>query len=181
MILDDVFVNYDAGRTRTACKVLREFAKDGHQLMVFTCHEHVWQMFKDIDVDCRRIPNRHGEIEELPEAVQPEPVPEPIVLLPEPLPEPALIVVEPEPEPIPEPVKVKSQPKPKVKEPEPVVEEPEEIFYEEPAEMTPPPPVVNEVEYWWDSPAQPTSNGNHFHQEDANAGWLPEPEIRQRW
>ena len=52
--------NFDAGRTRTACAVLREFAKQGHQLLVFTCHEHVWQMFKEIKVDCRRIPNRRG-------------------------------------------------------------------------------------------------------------------------
>ena len=64
MILDDVFVNFDAGRTRTACSVLREFAKQGHQLLVFTCHEHVWRMFKEIKVDTRRIPNRHGETEE---------------------------------------------------------------------------------------------------------------------
>ena len=64
MILDDVFVNYDAGRTRTACSVLREFAKQGHQLLVFTCHEHVWRMFQDIKVDAGDIPNRHGEIEE---------------------------------------------------------------------------------------------------------------------
>jgi uncharacterized protein YhaN len=175
MILDDVFVNYDAGRTRTACKVLRDFAKDGHQLMVFTCHEHVWQMFKDIDVDCRRIPNRHGEIEELPE-VLPEPLPEPVALLPEPLPEPV-----PEPEPIPEPVKVKSQPKPKPPEPELIIEEPDEVYYEEPAELPPPPRTVSEVEYWWDSPAQPTPNGVQFHEEETPDGWLPEPEIRQRW
>ncbi len=78
MVLDDVFVNYDAGRTRTACDVLRQFAKQGHQLLVFTCHEHVWQMFKDINVDTRRIPNRHGElVEELPEAPQPELLPAP--------------------------------------------------------------------------------------------------------
>src|SRR4051794_16427303 len=117
MILDDVFVNYDAGRTRTACAVLREFAKQGHQLLVFTCHEHVWQMFKEIKVDCRRIPNRHGEIDEVVhEEAQPEPVPEPV---PDPLPEPIVAVVvppAPEPEPVavaPEPVKVK----PKVKRP----------------------------------------------------------------
>ena len=61
MILDDVFVNFDAGRTRVACSVLRDFAKQGHQLLVFTCHEHVWRMFQEIKVDCRRIPNRHGE------------------------------------------------------------------------------------------------------------------------
>ena len=104
MILDDVFVNYDAGRTRTACSVLREFAKQGHQLLVFTCHEHVWRMFQDIKVDCRRIPNRHGEIEE---EVHEEPQPEPV---PEPEPEPVVAVVEPagpgRPEPEPEPVAV---------------------------------------------------------------------------
>ena len=76
MILDDVFVNFDAGRTRTACAVLREFAKQGHQLLVFTCHEHVWRMFKDIKVDTRRIPNRHGDTDETTDEPQPEPVPE---------------------------------------------------------------------------------------------------------
>src|SRR5262249_9191642 len=102
MILDDVFVNYDAGRTRTACAVLRAFAKQGHQLLVFTCHEHVWQMFKDINVDCRRIPNRHGNMEDYIDEPQPEPFPEPV-------PEPVAVIVEPEqpkPEPLPEPVKV---------------------------------------------------------------------------
>src|SRR4051812_38606338 len=117
MILDDVFVNFDAGRTRTACSVLREFAKQGHQLLVFTCHEHVWRMFQEIKVDCRRIPNRHGEIEEdVHEEPQPEPVPEPVVAVVEP---PAAEPVAPEPVAVaPEPVKLK----PKLK--RPVVERP---------------------------------------------------------
>ncbi|HEX4414313.1 MAG TPA: AAA family ATPase [Lacipirellulaceae bacterium] len=182
MVLDDVFVNYDAGRTRTACDVLKKFAKDGHQLLVFTCHEHVWQMFKDINVDTRRIPNRHGElVEEQPEALQPEPVPEPIS-------EPAVAVIEHKPEPPalePEPVVEvvtvkKSRPKPPP-DPELIIEEPEEeVFYQEPV-APPPPPAVTEIEYWWDMPAEQQSNGTEFREEPAPRDWLPEPEIHGRW
>jgi uncharacterized protein YhaN len=183
MILDDVFVNYDAGRTRTACDVLKKFAKEGHQLLVFTCHEHVWQMFKDINVDTRRIPSRHGElIDEQPEVPQPEPLPEPIpdavVAIAESQPE----AVTPTPEPAVELVKVKkSRPKPPpVEEPELIIEEPEEVFYEEPAIPTPS-PAVTEIEYWWDSPAQPTSNGATSQESPRPTDWLTEPEIRSRW
>jgi hypothetical protein len=181
MILDDVFVNYDAGRTRTACAVLRDFAKQGHQLLVFTCHEHVWQMFKDIKVDTRRIPNRHGEQEELPEVPppepQPEPVPEPVVVV-DPRPEP------PAPEPLPEPIKVKVKRKRPVEVPVPVpvVEKIEEVVYDEPAEPELP-PALSEVEYWWDTPAA-TNGSTHAvqdHDDDPTNGWLPEPEIRQWW
>ena len=185
MILDDVFVNYDAGRTRTACSVLREFAKQGHQLLVFTCHEHVWQMFKDIRVDTRRIPNRHGDMEELVDEPQPEAVPEPV-------PELVAVVAEPEPvkpEPVviaPEPVKVLSQPKPPVpvipviEEPELIIEETEEVYYEEPIDPVPA-PVTTEVEYWWDATAPAATNGNGHFEDDSTTGWLPEPEIRHRW
>jgi uncharacterized protein YhaN len=182
MILDDVFVNYDAGRTRTACAVLRDFAKQGHQLLVFTCHEHIWQMFKDIKVDTRRIPNRHGETEELQELPQPEPVPEPA---PEPImavvePQPELPVLEPEPIPVPIKVKVKRKRPVEVPVPAPVVEV-EEVIYEEPVEPELP-PALSEVEYWWDAPATTNgTNGSHHHDDDATSGWLPEPEIRQRW
>ncbi len=181
MILDDVFVNYDAGRTRTACSVLRDFAKQGHQLLVFTCHEHVWRMFQDINVETRRIPNRHGEAEELPEEPQPEPVPEPA-------PEPVAIVElqpelpAPEPEPIPELVKVKALPEPLVvEEPEVVIEESDEMLEEEPVIEPSPAPAVNEVEYWWDTPAPNSDNGAVPYEEETPIGWLPEPEIRQRW
>ncbi|MFO0789770.1 MAG: AAA family ATPase [Pirellulales bacterium] len=174
MILDDVFVNYDAGRTRTACAVLRDFAKQGHQLMVFTCHEHVWQMFKDISVDCRRIPNRHGEEEELLDAPQPEPVPEPI---PEPVPEPVVAKAEP-PAPSPEPPKVKSQRKPPIVEelvePALIIEEPEEVLYEE--TIIEPAPTYREIEYWWDAPA-PSTNGHYHYEPETPATHLPEPEI----
>jgi hypothetical protein len=34
-------------------------------VMLFTCHEHMWQMFKSLEADCRRLPNRNGESLEL--------------------------------------------------------------------------------------------------------------------
>lgn len=179
MILDDVFVNYDAGRTRTACSVLQSFAKQGHQLLVFTCHEHVWRMFQDIKVDCRRIPNRHGEaveeiVEEpaaLPEP-EPEPIPEPVVAEAAPEPEPA-----PLPEPEPEPVKLKRKVKHRVV--EVPVEQPPVVM----EQFVPPPAPVMEIEYWWDSPHARNVNGNgHVHQEheaEVGADWVPGPEVEQ--
>jgi uncharacterized protein YhaN len=152
MILDDVFVNFDAGRTRVACSVLRDFAKQGHQLLVFTCHEHVWRMFQEIKVDCRRIPNRHGQTEEVHDEPQPEPPPEPVteavvaaVVAAEippaspPPPQP--------PEPRPNRIKRKPKPKPHLVDASITVPEPETT------------PSIHEVEYWWDSRAATDSNG----------------------
>ncbi len=65
MVLDDVLVNFDAVRTQRAAEVLMNFATAGHQVMIFTCHEHMWQMFKTLNADCRRLPNRFGETVEL--------------------------------------------------------------------------------------------------------------------
>ena len=60
MVLDDVLVNFDVERAGRAVEVLKQFAEDGHQLMLFTCHEHIWSMFREQGVDCRRLPNRQG-------------------------------------------------------------------------------------------------------------------------
>lgn len=98
MILDDVLVNFDDGRARIAASVLTEFAQEGHQLLIFTCHEHVWRMFKEIDADVRRLPVRYEE-----EAIEEEPEIEVVVEEPvtEPAPEPvAEVVVETPPEPV---------------------------------------------------------------------------------
>ncbi|QDU91155.1 hypothetical protein Pla175_45750 [Pirellulimonas nuda] len=88
MILDDVLVNFDVGRSRIAAQVLSDFARDGHQLLVFTCHEHVWSMFQDLDVDCRRLPDRFGaevDVEEAPfeEVAEVEAIEEPEVFVEE--------------------------------------------------------------------------------------------------
>lgn len=93
MILDDVLVNFDNTRARIAARVLTDFASEGHQLLVFTCHEHVYEMFSDLGVDLRRLPSRYDDEEpeplveevvetieeEIVETSEPEPEPEPIV------------------------------------------------------------------------------------------------------
>jgi len=63
LVLDDVLVNFDVERAARAAEVLCEFATGGHQLMLFTCHEHIWQMFKKLEADCRRLPTRRGQPE----------------------------------------------------------------------------------------------------------------------
>ncbi len=69
MVLDDVLVNFDAVRAERAAKVLNDFAADGHQLLIFTCHEHMWQMFKSLAADCRRLPSRVGTQHMEPEVI----------------------------------------------------------------------------------------------------------------
>ena len=104
MVLDDVLVNFDLERTKKAVEVLDEFAAAGHQLLVFTCHEHMWEIFRKSDADCRRLPARRGRPEPI---VDPLPVvaaEEPIAS-PEPPPAPKrprkkrVVVVRSEPEP----------------------------------------------------------------------------------
>lgn len=80
MVLDDVLVNFDAVRAQRAAEVLCEFAAAGHQLLVFTCHEHVWQMFQGLDADCRRLPTRTGKA-----IVEPKPEPVPVAVEAQPI------------------------------------------------------------------------------------------------
>ncbi len=57
MVLDDVLVNFDVERSRAAARVLRDFAKEGHQIILFTCHEHIMKMFRALRVDVRTLPD----------------------------------------------------------------------------------------------------------------------------
>ncbi len=68
MVLDDVLVNFDVSRAQRAAEVLTEFAAAGHQLLFFTCHEHIWEMLRKLQADCRRLPTRRGQPE--PKAVE---------------------------------------------------------------------------------------------------------------
>lgn len=98
LVLDDVLVNFDTGRVKAAAALLREFAKQHrHQILMFTCHEHIMRIFKAAKVDVRTLPGHELPIEEVekPKRKKPEPVEE-ILLLPAPAP-----VVEPPPEPAP--------------------------------------------------------------------------------
>jgi hypothetical protein len=53
VILDDVLVNFDHERAAAAARVLCEFAGAEHQILVFTCHEHIAQAFRRLGVDVR--------------------------------------------------------------------------------------------------------------------------------
>jgi uncharacterized protein YhaN len=168
MILDDVFVNFDAGRTRTACAVVRDFAKQGHQVLLFTCHEHVWRMFQELKVDARRLPSRFGEIEE---AIVDEPA---VPVVAEVLPEP-VTVAPPAPAPIaPVPPMVEQ-----VRH-EPRIEEVEVEQLIEPE--LPPVPAATEVEYWWSEPTDDRWEQTTERETAPPSGWLPEPIIYpEKW
>ena len=56
MILDDVLVNFDSDRALAAATVLRDFANSGYQILMFTCHDHMRDMFDSIDVDVLILP-----------------------------------------------------------------------------------------------------------------------------
>ena len=62
MVLDDVLVNFDAERAKAAAVVLRDFADQGHQMLVFTCHEHILRMFKALHVPISQLPEHVGDV-----------------------------------------------------------------------------------------------------------------------
>ncbi len=45
LILNDIFINIDADRAQATAEVLAQFAAQGHQLILFTRHEHILQRF----------------------------------------------------------------------------------------------------------------------------------------
>jgi uncharacterized protein YhaN len=186
MILDDVFVNFDAGRTKIAVEVLRNFAREGHQLMVFTCHEHIWRMFGELKVDSRRVPNRYNNNAEIIEPLE-EPAeleeeavvePEPVELIEpdtelETLPEPVVVeaeLIEPEPVPEPEPVEVAEKP---------VAVELKELEYDLPAAPAIAP--LAEVEYWWNDELSDSDDDAEHHPAPLGAeySWPSEPMIHR--
>ncbi|QDV88640.1 AAA family ATPase [Planctomycetes bacterium TBK1r] len=56
LILDDVLVNFDGDRALHAAETLKTFAELGHQVMMFTCHDHIVDIFHSIDVEVRQLP-----------------------------------------------------------------------------------------------------------------------------
>ena len=61
LVLDDVFVNFDGRRTEAAARLLNDFAAEGHQLLVFTCHEHIARLFESLPAAVRPLPSRFAE------------------------------------------------------------------------------------------------------------------------
>ncbi|GAB4142543.1 MAG: hypothetical protein Tsb009_12890 [Planctomycetaceae bacterium] len=51
ILLDDVLVNFDQHRTDAAVKTLVELGNTGQQILFFTCHQHLVEMFREHDVE----------------------------------------------------------------------------------------------------------------------------------
>ena len=139
LVLDDVLVNFDTVRAESAAKVLRDFASLGHQVVMFTCHEHIMRIFYEIGVQVRVLP-RQGQPGEAVVYYPQQPVSEQvipverIVYAPAPTPEPVR-------ETIVEAVADAVAPRP---EPQPSVEPPVPTKLEVEPEL-PPPPVKRVV------------------------------------
>ncbi|MFG0264059.1 MAG: ATP-binding protein [Rhodopirellula sp. JB055] len=136
LVLDDVLVNFDGARAEHAARTLKTFAELGHQVMMFTCHDHIVDIFHQIGVEVRQMPAQgtpgrahilsppveevyeeeyeyEEEVEEEPEmeveevAPEPEPVPEPTPIVVEvPKPEPVVVVAPPVVQPAPKPIEL---------------------------------------------------------------------------
>ena len=63
MVLDDVLVNFDGQRTLAAADLLHDFARNGHQILMFTCHDHMRDMFDSLGADVRILPNHRDVVE----------------------------------------------------------------------------------------------------------------------
>jgi len=60
LMLDDVLVNFDVERARAAVAVLRDFAEAGHQVFVFTCHEHIAKLFASAHLEINHLPGSYA-------------------------------------------------------------------------------------------------------------------------
>lgn len=75
VVLDDVLVNFDAQRAQAAAALLRDFAAAGHQVLVFTCHEHLAELFHAQGTPVRDL-GRRGELLARPRVVSEATVPD---------------------------------------------------------------------------------------------------------
>jgi ABC-type Mn2+/Zn2+ transport system ATPase subunit len=51
LVMDDLFVNFDQERTDAAADCLLQVAAEGQQVLFFTCHEHIAQLFQRKNVE----------------------------------------------------------------------------------------------------------------------------------
>ncbi len=63
LILDDILVNFDAARSLHAAKVLMDFARNGYQILMFTCHDHMRDLFHNLGADVRVLPHHRDVLE----------------------------------------------------------------------------------------------------------------------
>lgn len=130
LILDDVLVNFDRDRALYAARTLKTFAELGHQVLMFTCHKHIADIFQEIDVQVRQLPSQGvpGRATVMqrqmpPIAVAPaEPVtPEPVAVKRKPIAPVEIVEQEPERLAVAEPEEPEYEPEPPIA-PEPIPE-----------------------------------------------------------
>lgn len=63
LVLDDVLVNFDARRARSAAKLLCDFSRNGYQILMFTCHDHMRDMFHDLGARVKVLPYHKDVVE----------------------------------------------------------------------------------------------------------------------
>ncbi len=85
MVMDDILVNFDSKRAKAAAELLVEFSRNGYQLLMFTCHEHMRDLFHTLNVSVKVLPHHKDVVEDDAEPIDyrglapiPEPIPEPI-------------------------------------------------------------------------------------------------------
>ncbi|NMC19116.1 MAG: hypothetical protein GYA33_01740, partial [Thermogutta sp.] len=61
LVLDDVLVNFDQARAESACETLMDFAGEGRQVLLFTCHDHVAGLFAAAGAAVCRLQDRGSE------------------------------------------------------------------------------------------------------------------------
>jgi uncharacterized protein YhaN len=64
MVLDDVIVNFDQQRSEAAVETLLKFSDDGQQVLFFTCHRHLAELFRSKGIEPIWLPERHHPVEE---------------------------------------------------------------------------------------------------------------------
>ena len=63
MVMDDILVNFDTKRARLAAELLVDFSRNGYQLLMFTCHEHMRDLFYSLDVPVKTLPHHRDVVE----------------------------------------------------------------------------------------------------------------------
>lgn len=65
IVLDDILVNFDEQRTRAAIEELLRKTGDNQQILFFTCHQHLAEMFRQRGVSTVTLPDRRSLKDEL--------------------------------------------------------------------------------------------------------------------
>jgi uncharacterized protein YhaN len=55
VVFDDIFVNFDPGRSRTSFLALRDLCSS-HQILLFTCHPHLTAQIQEVFPEAKIFP-----------------------------------------------------------------------------------------------------------------------------